>query len=518
MPAEVVKEIVQVGKVSGRENIRTILDNTISVPDNKPDISRLLFVDGDIWAEDISASEGRATIKGTVNYRVLYLSEDPEALVKGMMIPLSFTQSVDVPEAAGGSMITAACDIEHISYELSGSRNLSVKTLVNIGVRTVGQDDIQVADHIRGADDVQVLRNSYSINTFTGLRRESAEVAERLELPYGKPSMDELLVYGARITGKEYKISEGRVSIKGSLGIMSLYTGGPDRQLNFVEHEMDFTKTIEAPDMAEMDENANCAVSCTIAGVRLEPAEDSDGEYRLVDATARINVDVEGYVKKNISSVVEAYSPSLNLVSESTEIEADELFSENRGQVFIKEVLRLDNSPEISEIVGMTCKPSASGIRVAGGKIEIDGFTDTRLLYMTLNPELPVSSYQADFSFKHDFEIAGLDPSMNCEAELETESCSYTMVSPVEVEMRVVIGVTARVFRKLRFPSVSNMQDAAKSGARKTSSITVYFCQPGDTLWTIAKRYRTTMDTLKRINNLDGDSDLSSGTQLMIMR
>ncbi len=515
MPAEVVKEIIQVGKVSGRENIRMILDNSISVPDNKPDISRLLLVDGDIWTEDISVSEGRATINGTVNYRVLYLSEDPEASVKGMMIPLSFTQSVDVPDAAGESMITAACDIEHISYELYGGRNLGIKTLVSIGVRSVGQADIQVADHIRGVDDIQVLRNNYSINTFTGLRRDSAEVAERLELPYGKPSMDELLVYGARITGKEYKISEGRISIKGSLGIISLYTGGPDRQLNFVEHEVEFAKTIDAPDL---DDNASCAVSCTVAGVTLEPAEDSDGEYRLVDATARINVDVEGYAKKNISSVVEAYSPSLNLVSESMEIEADELFGENRGQVFIKEVMRLDNSPEISEIVGMTCKPSASGIKITGGKIEIEGFADTRLLYMTSNPDMPVSSHQTDFSFKHDFDIEGLDPSMNCEAELEAESCSYTMVSPAEVEMRVVIGVTARVFRKLLLPSVSDLQDAAKSGVRKTSGITVYFCQPGDTLWSIAKRYRTTMDKIKRINNLDDDSALTCGTQLMVMR
>jgi len=46
-------------------------------------------------------------------------------------------------------------------------------------------------------------------------------------------------------------------------------------------------------------------------------------------------------------------------------------------------------------------------------------------------------------------------------------------------------------------------------------SIVIYFAQPEDTLWNIAKKYYTTVDAIKAMNNMDSDH-VAPGQQIFI--
>ena len=47
-------------------------------------------------------------------------------------------------------------------------------------------------------------------------------------------------------------------------------------------------------------------------------------------------------------------------------------------------------------------------------------------------------------------------------------------------------------------------------------SILFYLVQPGDTLWKIARRYQTTMDTLARVNQISNPDRIDIGQKLII--
>ena len=49
-------------------------------------------------------------------------------------------------------------------------------------------------------------------------------------------------------------------------------------------------------------------------------------------------------------------------------------------------------------------------------------------------------------------------------------------------------------------------------------SIIVYFVKTGDTLWNIAKRYRSTVENIKQINNIEDEDKLDINQQLFIPR
>ena len=49
-------------------------------------------------------------------------------------------------------------------------------------------------------------------------------------------------------------------------------------------------------------------------------------------------------------------------------------------------------------------------------------------------------------------------------------------------------------------------------------SIIVYFVKAGDTLWNIAKKFRSTVENIKQINNIEDEDKLAINQQLFIPR
>ena len=54
--------------------------------------------------------------------------------------------------------------------------------------------------------------------------------------------------------------------------------------------------------------------------------------------------------------------------------------------------------------------------------------------------------------------------------------------------------------------------------AAQQPSIILYFTQPGDTLWKIAKRYYTTIDDILENNDLSETEQIAPGSRIIITR
>ena len=51
---------------------------------------------------------------------------------------------------------------------------------------------------------------------------------------------------------------------------------------------------------------------------------------------------------------------------------------------------------------------------------------------------------------------------------------------------------------------------------RQIYSMVIYFVKPGDTLWAIAKRFRSTVQDIARVNNIEDANKIYPGQQLFI--
>lgn len=519
MSLELVKEAVRLNQPIGEDLTQTIVENDIIVPDIKPDIARILLMDGDAYIDSVEAASDKLLIGGTVRYKILYISDDPEQPLKSINTTTGFQYPMDIPNTRQGMQCRVKCNIEHMEYEILNSRKVNVKAIVSLSGRVTSQLEQYIAQDFEGVEGVQVLRSTVGVNSYIGDSDTGCPIRETLEIPSGKPTILEVLRSDVKITGKDFKLNDNKIIAKGDLNVSTLYIGDDEvRSIQFMEHEIPFSHFIDLPGI---DETSYCNVEFDIGEMSFEAVEDADGELRQLKGEVLLNVYAECFGKKEIDLVEDAYSPYSRISLEKEQMKMEELVAENKSQATLKETVEIDeNSPDISEIFNVLGKLSLSESDITDDRVVLEGVVGCNILYLADNDEQPVFCINREIPFKQTLDLKGVRAGMGLDVEMNIEHCSYSIVSAKEAEVRFVIGLLTRVSNQVTVPVVARAfeQPLEDMKIAEQPSITIYFTQQGDTLWKIAKKYYTTTDEIKRDNDCGSADVLSPGEQILIPR
>lgn len=519
MSFELIRDVVRVSQAIGEDTTQTIVENDIIVPDIKPDIARILLLDGDAFVKGAEAVQDKILIDGILRYKILYISDDPDQPIKSINTNAGFQFAMDIPETRQGMNCKAGCEIEHIEYEILNGRKVNVKTILNINGKVENRIDQNIVSDFDGIEGIQVLRSTASINSFIDTSEITAIVQETMEVPAGKPTIREILRSDIKITGKDYKLTEGRIIANGELNISTLYIGDDEnRSLQFMEHEIPFTQFIE---QSGVNEASLSELEYVITDSSFEPEEDNDGELRFLKGEVELKIAVDSFGKKEIEIIEDAYSQNSRIVFDKEPIKMEETVTVNKSQVIIKDTIYIrEDSPDISEIFNVLYSPSITDCRISDDRMDITGVLGCNALYLANNSEQLVYCREQDVPFKHGVDIKGIKPEMGCDIVMNLEHCSYSMVSAKEVEIRIILGISARIIKQVVIPVITKATELTQDEKRFTSqpSIIIYFAQQGDNLWKIAKKYYTTRDELRRTNALGDSEAVIPGDQILIPR
>ena len=519
MSLELVKETVRLNQTIGEDSTQTIVENDIIVPDIKPDIARILLLDGDAYINNVEAALDKLLIGGTVRYKILYISDDPEQSLKSINTTTGFQYTMDIPNVRQGMQCRVKSDVLHMEYEILNSRKVNVKAIVSLSGRVTSQIDQFITQDFEGVEGIQVLRSSVRVNSYIGDSETVCPVRETLEIPAGKPTILEILRNDVKITGKEFKLSENKIVVKGELNVSTLYISDDEaRSIQFMEHEIPFSQFIDLPGI---DEGSYSNVEFEAGEMSFEAAEDADGELRQLKCEAMLNVYVECFCKKELELVEDAYSPNSRISLEKEQLKMEELLAENKSQITLKETVEIEvDSPDVSEVFNVLGKLSLSESEITDDRIVLEGVIGCNILYLAGNEEQPVFCADREIPFKQVLDVKGARAGMGLDVEMDIEHCGYSMVSAKEVEVRFVIGLLTRVSSQVMVPVVERALDQPLDDKRlaEQPSITIYFTQQGDTLWKIAKKYYTTIDEIRRDNDCGIIDVLPAGEQILIPR
>lgn len=517
MSLELIRESVQVSQAIGEESAQTVVENDIIVPDVKPDINRILLLDGDIYVRNTEVVTDKILISGAISYKILYISDDPARNIKSINTNANFSYDLDVAGAKNGMKCKVKCDIEHIDHNILNGRKINTKAVVKMTGKVVSEVNQDIVNGLGGLENVQVLKDNANVNCFVGENNVDFVIKENLEVPAGKPTIKEILRNDIKIVGKDYKIAENKIIAKGELNVSTLYVGDDDDQsIQYMEHEIPFSQFI---DLDGVDENCGCDVRYQVIDSQFEALEDSDGELRVLGGEIGLKISASATAKRNIDVISDAYSPNAKLNLEKEPVKLEELVTENKSQVILKDTVTLqEGNPDITEVFNVLCKPSLSEYKLLDNKLLLDGMINYNVLYLSSNMEQPVFCNEQQEFFKHSVDVKGIKPDMNCEVDLDIEHCNYSMVSATEVEVRLVVSVTVRVVNQLVLPLITKVVEAPLDEKKFAfqPSIIIYFAQPGDNLWKISKKYHTTVSDVQKANNLGDDDVIDVGQQIVI--
>ncbi len=517
MSLELIRESIRVSQLVGEDSTQAIVENDIIVPDVKPDVARILLLDGEISSYNTEVTQERVMINGVIQYKILYVTDEEDRSVKSIDTAVNFSSSLDIPDARAGMKTKTKCNIEHVEHEILNGRKINVKSIVKIDSKVVEEVERSVITGVEEAEGIQVLRDSVRLNSYLGENSEEFKIGELLEVPATKPTIREILRSDVKITGKDYRISEEKIIAKGEINISTLYIGDDEeRSIQIMEHEVPFTQQI---DLAGVTEDSICDIDYEISNALFEAAEDSDGELRVLNSEVVLKISVSGSSKKSIEVVDDAFSRNIKIGIEKDPFKVEEVVAENKGQLVLKDVFFIkEGNPEIVEVFNILSKPALSEVRIFDDKVVVEGVVDNNVLYLSNSDEAPIYCYSHQIPFKHSIDIKGINQRMLCDVSLDVEHTNYTMVSSNEVEVRLAVRVDVKVSNQSVVPLAVKVTESEIDASRleRQSSITVYFAKPGDNLWKVAKKYYTTVDEIRTVNNIMDRDILNPGQQIII--
>ena len=104
----------------------------------------------------------------------------------------------------------------------------------------------------------------------------------------------------------------------------------------------------------------------------------------------------------------------------------------------------------------------------------------------------------------------------NLDIMLEVEN--YNVSSQGDnIQVNIELNISTKMFKTIELNIIDNVEEKELEN-QEEYSIIVYFVKAGDTLWNIAKKYRSTVENIKQINNIEDEDKLEINQQLFIPR
>ncbi|SCZ00148.1 DUF3794 and LysM peptidoglycan-binding domain-containing protein [Alkaliphilus peptidifermentans] len=516
MPVELLKDSLTTDQIIGQDTAQAIIEGDILVPDIKPDITRIISVDGVIQVAKVEASEGKITVEGNIKFKILYVAEKGEEPLYSIDSSTGFKQSIEIEGITSSASPDVEADIEHIDFTINNERKIGVKVVINLMAIGKSTSQKEITKDITGLEDIQVLKDTIHYTEVMGDYFSEALVKDTYEVEESMPSIKEILKWNATALERETKITEGKVIVGGIVKVELLYIADDEEaSLNIFSQEIPFTHFVEMPDAhPEM----KYKLKLDVTELYTEVKENIQGESKIleIEAITRVGAKVMDTSRREI--VIDAFSPSKKIKVSKETIEFKENIGMNRSHLMLRETIDLPGShPEMAKLFSVVSKPVLTDYQLMEDKTVIEGIMEVTVIYLSDEGHQPIYSFMQEIPFRHYVDIEGLQEGMEAKVELFIEEINYELINGQQVDIKVNIGATCEGYLTKKVDIVNEIIEMEESiDLASRPSITIYFMQPGDTLWKVAKKYNTTVKQIIETNNIEDVSTIKPGDYILI--
>ena len=219
---ELIKENIKVNDVVINASTQKTIDGDIIVPDSKPDILKILQVDEVSCITEKEVCEGRLSIKGRVDLKILYIPDSETECIKSILTSLDFEEDISSKKIEDGDFAVINSSVERAEFSLTNSRKLKIKTLVEFDYEIIRIKTLEPA--VDTEEEIEIKRRTVTLRNSLGVDEFSFMIRDRLVIPSGQGSVNEILKADYSIKDIEYTTITGRIMAKGTVGVCILYT------------------------------------------------------------------------------------------------------------------------------------------------------------------------------------------------------------------------------------------------------------------------------------------------------
>jgi len=504
MTVDVTRENLCINRLTCEKEENIIVQGDMIVPDAKPDILNTISTTGNICIYKKEVMDGKVRIDGCVNLYIMYLADKEESNVRGLNTSIDFSETIAMPDCIENSDVDIKLKIKNIECRVLNGRKIALKAQVETKIKIYSNENVELINGINN-DKIESLENNISLNSLVGKGTTKAYIKENVTCDLND-NIAEILRAEVNLIDTDLKISYNKVLAKSEVEIVIMYLT-EDNRINKIDARLPVVGFI---DMQGIKEEDICDVDYEIRNllIKLNNIEDHS-----VYVEAEIEISCTAYEGKQINIIEDLYSVEGNLQFNQNDIIT---ISNKQKKKEICEIRERVVIPEVNEnnIINVTCTPNIIKENKLNTKIIYEGELELNVIFSDNSTVgINTKNITIPFEFKIDNIQDGENLNINTRIEIANLECRVQNSGEINCNLDLVFDVNMHKNTKL---NIIDKIEIENNRDKEEYSVIIYIVRKGDTLWEIAKRFRSTVRDIVRVNGIENPNKIDIGDKLYI--
>ena len=499
------KDVISLPTSFSKKVVSFYSSGDVIIPDSKADVADILFVDCIPTVEESMVNSGQITITGYAEFNIIYASDSDCQEVVRISTTIPFKSSFEVPTINSNSNINVSLLPENIDSEILNGRKISLNATINVEISCFNASTIEYAKEITSDYNIQTLTSVKNVCTFLGSDKINTTVKDTAMLPTSLPNIDNIVKYEARINNEENVISDNKIIFKGDLCVRIYYCSENEDKLNVFDSVIPFSDFANINDITP---DSKTTIKSCINNVSLKVLPDSDELMRVIEFEVKITTNACAFNLEKLDLINDLYCTEKILIPQINNVNYNVINPTSSEDIAFREVITIPEN-ENTNLISAFGRIKNITIDNSQDKTMLKGNIEVTIIYRVLSNN-SLHSICVEMPVEH---LMNYNMTNITSSNIANIDANQNEVGKFDVKINLNISG-----EEIKSENIELLTDVAESEEvpEKNSSLTIYYAKPGDTYWKIAKRFNTTLENLKELNNLNDMDKLAIGTPIII--
>lgn len=499
-----------------KKQMQITIDQDCNVADTKPDVEKMIQTRGMVKIQETEMMIDRVRIKGEFLFQGLYGTNDIATYLESLEYSLPFEEYVHIDGVLPSDYVKVKYTIDDINTVLINSRKISIRVLLTFIFQIT--EEMKEEGIIEIHDErVSVLKKEVSVTDLIVNKKDIARLKEELILPANKANIYQLLWTQVDMENLQAKIEEHSIEIQGAMHIFVLYLG-EDAQMpvQYARWEVPVDTQLEC---YECMPGMIGKITMAAGSQQFEIRPDEDGEERIITLDVTLDCDIKIYEDHRISYIDDGYSMEKTILPEYRMFDFEALIGKNQAIMKTSKRFKIEQDMgKLLQILSVSGNVTVDDIEITDQGLSVEGIWVADVLYLSTEDSTPImsNSYMEPFTFF--IEAKNITGNEDYQLDVRIDQMTAVVTEGDEIEVRVSVLFDFISFQKTRQRIMTDIKEESLDyeKIRKIPGIVGYVVKDGDTLWSIAKNYFTTVESIREQNEEIGE--IKPGDKLLIVK
>ena len=485
------------------------------LPDYNSDVRKILFTKAVVRPSNKFTGSDEVELSGIVVYDVIY--SDTEGKISHTSFTSDYDFSVKYKEESVENVIFDT-RVSSFAVRLLSPRKFSAKASLCSGVKMIEQIKYLPEGNAFEKESPELLKKTFRVRNIMQSDTVEREYAEMITAIDGAIEDELKAIYRkAEIVTESLSADDGRVNLRGELYLTAVIQNG-DEPAYFVEKTVPIEEEIN---LSVSPENTKLTPVVLISSENVTINPTDSGCEVVMNVIADISVRVEK--NEEVELLLDSYStfcPTNNGYSDFNYLELIDVIKMNDQHT--AEILRSDvEEGRIKEIIFMDAQPKIDSVLTEKDGVRLLG----EIKYSGIASEINDDGSVSYSSIKH---TAPFEEKVNnccqnkenvrVDAKVSTSRANAKIDGNkiyLEAGLFVEFTLSEESSEKILVSSVLCEDEKYESG---DSKIVAYYPDEGESLFSIAKKFHTSVERLAKLNPIAEEVSLSESANKAFKR